>query len=47
MNPWGLADPDIISGYETFKELEDDVKQYIEFYNTKRVTLKMGLGIPA
>jgi len=26
--------------YETFKELEDDVKKYIEFYNTKRVTLK-------
>ena len=26
--------------YETFKGLKNDVKQYIEFYNTKHVTLK-------
>ncbi|MGX7348840.1 IS3 family transposase, partial [Dolosicoccus paucivorans] len=33
--------------YKSFEELENDVKQYIEFYNTQRVTLKMGLKIPA
>src|SRR5699024_6705199 len=31
----------------TLEELEKDIKAYIKFYNTKRVTLKMGLNIPA
>ncbi|WP_411809321.1 IS3 family transposase [Aerococcus viridans] len=33
--------------YVSFEELENDIKQYIGFYNTQRVTLKMGLSIPA
>ncbi|WP_407643816.1 IS3 family transposase [Dolosicoccus paucivorans] len=33
--------------YQSFEELERDIKQYIRFYNTQRVTLKMGLSIPA
>jgi len=48
-NFWGIIKEEMypLKTYETFKELEDDVKQYIEFYNTRRVTLKMGLRIPA
>ena len=33
--------------YKTFEDLEADIKRYITFYNTERVTLKMGLKIPA
>ncbi|MGO4936810.1 IS3 family transposase, partial [Fundicoccus sp. Sow4_H7] len=36
-----------LNDYETFKQLESDIKNYIDFYNTKRVTLSMGLKIPA
>jgi putative transposase len=36
-----------LATYNTFEELEEDIKGYIKFYNTKRVTLKMGLKIPA
>jgi len=48
-NFWGIIKEEMyrLKTYETFKELEDDVKYYIEFYNTRRVTLKMGLRIPA
>ena len=48
-NFWGIIKVEMyrLTTYETFEELENDVKQYIEFYNTKRVTLKMGLSIPA
>lgn len=48
-NFWGIIKEEMyrLKTYETFKDLEDDVKHYIEFYNTKRVTLKMGLRIPA
>lgn len=48
-NFWGIIKEEMyrLKKYETFKELANDVKQYIEFYNTKRVTLNMGLSIPA
>ncbi len=36
-----------LNTYNEFEELKKDIKAYIEFYNTKRVTLKMGLNIPA
>lgn len=36
-----------LNSYETFEQLESDIKGYIDFYNTKRVTLSMGLKIPA
>ena len=31
--------------YTIFEELAHDIKQYIEFYNTKQITLKMGLKL--
>jgi len=34
-----------LTTYETFAELKNDVKQYIEFYNTRRISLKMRLSI--
>ncbi|WP_414648382.1 IS3 family transposase [Cerasibacillus sp.] len=34
-----------LTTYNTFKELEKDIKAYIDFNNTKRVTLKMDLKI--
>ena len=48
-NFWGIIKEEMyrLKTYHTFKELEDDIKHYIEFYNTKRITLKMGLSIPA
>ncbi len=36
-----------LTTYNTFQELEKDIRAYIKFYNTKRMTLKMGLKIPA
>ncbi|WP_418889170.1 IS3 family transposase [Peptostreptococcus porci] len=33
--------------YNAFDELEADVAEYIDFYNTKRVSLSMGLKIPS
>ena len=36
-----------LNNYESFEQLESDIKDYVNFYNTKRVTLKMGLQIPA
>ena len=33
--------------YQTFEELASDINEYIDFYNTKRVTLSMGLRIPS
>ncbi|WP_168125763.1 IS3 family transposase [Aerococcus sp. HMSC10H05] len=32
--------------FETFEDLEDAINTYIEFYNSKRVSLSMGLKIP-
>ena len=34
-------------GYNSFEQLEEDIKGYIKFYNTERMTLKMGLRISA
>lgn len=36
-----------LKAYRTFEELASDINQYIDFYNTKRVTLRMGLRIPS
>lgn len=36
-----------LNTYDSFEQLESDIKDYVKFYNTKRVTLKMGLQIPA
>lgn len=48
-NFWGIIKEEMyrLTTYNTFEELVKDIKGYIEFYNTKRVTLKMGLKIPA
>lgn len=48
-NFWGIIKEEMYrrNVYDTFEELETDIKQYIEFYNTKRITLNMGLKIPA
>ena len=48
-NFWGIIKEEMYrrTTYHTFQELETDIKAYIKFYNTKRVTLKMGLKIPA
>ncbi len=46
---WGIIKEEMyrLTTYNTFQELEKDIRAYIKFYNTKRVTLKMGLKIPA
>ena len=36
-----------LRSYETFEKLESDIRHYIEFYNTERVPLNMGLKILA
>src|SRR5699024_8000731 len=43
-NFWGIIKEEMyrLTTYNTFEELEKDIKAYIKFYNTKRVTLKMG-----
>ena len=48
-NFWGIIKEEMyrLATYNTFEELEEDIKGYIKFHNTKRVTLKMGLKIPA
>ena|SRR5690625_4385618 len=48
-NYWGIIQEEMyrLTTYNTFEALEKDIKAYIKFYNTKRVTLKMGLKIPA
>lgn len=35
-----------LNKYDTFESLTNDIDQYIHFFNTKRITLKMGLAIP-
>jgi len=46
---WGIIKEKMyrLTTYHRFEELEKDIKAYIKFYNTKRVTLIMGLNIPA
>ena len=48
-NFWGIIKEEMyrLNVYDTFEELEEDVKRYMNFYNTKRITLSMGLKIPA
>ena len=48
-NFWGIIKEEMYrqNVYDTFEELEEDVKRYMNFYNTKRITLSMGLKIPA
>ncbi|MFD2132638.1 IS3 family transposase [Pseudogracilibacillus auburnensis] len=48
-NFWGIIKEEMyrLTTYNSFEKLEEDINTYIEFYNTKRVTLKMGLRIPA
>lgn len=39
-NFWGIIKEEMyrLTTYDTFEELVKDIKGYIEFYNTKRVT---------
>jgi len=48
-NFWGIIKEEMyrLKTYQSFEELEQNIKQYIRFYNTQRVTLKTGLSIPA
>ena len=48
-NFWGIIKVEMyrLRSYETFEKLEEDISHYIEFYNTERVTLNMGLRISA
>jgi len=48
-NFWGILKSEMFERktYDTFDELKADIDRYITFYNTKRVTLDMGLAIPA
>lgn len=47
-NFWGIIKQEMyrLNDYKSFEDLESDIKNYIHFFNTKRVTLKMGLSIP-
>lgn len=47
-NFWGIIKEEMyrLKSYKSFEDLAFDIKQYIKFYNTKRVTLRMGLKIP-
>lgn len=48
-NFWGIIKVEMyrLRSYENFDQLEKDIRQYVRFFNTERVTLKMGLRIPA
>src|SRR5699024_9169423 len=48
-NFWGIIKEEMyrLTTYKPFEGLAEDIKQYIEFYNNKRVTLNMGLKIPS
>lgn len=48
-NVWGIIKSERyhLNTYDTVAELKTDITNYIKFYNTQRVTLKMGLKIPA
>lgn len=47
-NFWGILKTEMyyLNKYDTFEQLSQDIDRYIYFFNTKRVTLKMGLAIP-
>jgi len=46
-NFWGIIKEEMyrLKKYETLEELKADIDRYIEFYNTKRVTLAMGVEL--
>src|SRR5699024_6127398 len=46
---WGIIKEEMyrLTTYNTFEELKKDIKSFVAFYNTKRVTLNMGLKIQA
>lgn len=50
-NFWGVIKVEMfrLTTYETLEKLVNDAQQYITFYHTKRITLKMRLrlSIPA
>ncbi|WP_081453765.1 IS3 family transposase [Eremococcus coleocola] len=48
-NFWSIIKVEMYSlrNYETFEQLEKDIRRYIKFYNIERGTLDMGLRIPA
>lgn len=48
-NFWGIIKVEMyrLRTFDTFEALEEAIGRYIEFYNTERVTLDMGLKIPA
>ena len=48
-NFWGILKTEMyyLNKYDSFEQLSQDIDWYIDFFNTKRVTLKMGLAIPA
>ncbi|MFV8291012.1 IS3 family transposase [Aerococcus viridans] len=45
---WGILKDECYrrKHFETFEDLEDAINTYIEFYNSKRISLSMGLKIP-
>jgi len=47
-NFWGILKTEMyyLNKYDTFEQLSQDIDRYIHFFNTKRITLKMGLAIP-
>ena len=47
-NFWGILKTEMyyLNKYDTFEQLAKDIDRYIHFFNTKRITLKMGLAIP-
>lgn len=47
-NFWGIIKEEMyrLRSYDSFEDLEEDIKRYIHFFNSERVTLKMGLRIP-
>lgn len=48
-NFWRIIKEEVsrLKSYKSFEKLENDIKEYIEFYSTQRVTLKMELKISA
>lgn len=46
---WGTLKEEMyrLKTYDSFEALEADIARYIDFYNNERVTLDMGLKIPA
>ena len=37
---------DYLNTYDIYEQLSQYIDRYIHFFNTKRLTLKMGLAIP-